>query len=144
MSIRNIATKPHMRVLHKDFYTKNMSFDIYAEYDARTELVWFGVALDGYDRKQTSAVIDTLKSVLNIDNSAFHAYTIETAQKPKEYHRIHLGENPNCKIKDFTQEKFINFFESVRKQTDEFNQKIADDLAKGQDSKLAKFLLNNN
>ena len=139
-----IPTKSHMRALHKDFYTKNMSFDIYASYDARTELVWFGVALDGYDRKQTSAVIDTLKSVLNIDNSAFHAYTIETAQKPKEYHRIHLGENPNCKIKDFTQERFINFFESVRKQTDEFNQKIADDLAKGQDSKLAKFLLNNN
>ena len=55
-----------------------------------------------------------------------------------------LKEFEEIDLKDFTQEKFINFFESVRKQTDEFNQKIADDLAKGQDSKLAKFLLNNN
>lgn len=117
-----------------------MSFDIYAGYDTRTALVWFGVALDGYDRKQTSAVIDTLKSVLNIDNGAFHSYTIQTAQNPKKYHRIHLGENPNCKIKDFTQERFINFFKSVRKKADESNQKIKDDLAKGQDSKLRKFL----
>ena len=137
-----IFEKPHMRVLNKEFYEKKMSFDIYAEYGTRTALVWFGVALDGYDRKRTQAVIDTLKSVLDIDNSAFHIYTIQTAQNPKKYHRIHIGENPNCKPKDFTQEKFINFFESVRKQADKFNQKIADDLAKS-DSKLRKFLIDN-
>ncbi|TLE04524.1 hypothetical protein LS77_005785 [Helicobacter bilis] len=40
----------------------------------------------------------------------------------KEFHKFEL--------KDFTQERFINFFESVREKTDNFNQKIKDDLAK--------------
>ena len=42
--------------------------------------------------------------------------------------------------KDLTKEKFINFFESMREQVYNFNQKIKDDLVKGQDSKLRKFL----
>ncbi|MCI5786298.1 MAG: hypothetical protein MR025_02460, partial [Helicobacter trogontum] len=97
-----------------------------------------GACLDAeeYDMEQTSAMLQQLKEVLSIDDNDFH----KDIFNPNKQIYITLAQERNVDVVDFTQEKFINFFESVRKQTDEFNQKIADDLAKGQDSKLRKFL----
>lgn len=126
-----------MNIWHNDFYNEKLKFSIFVWYGSKWQVVCFGVALDrnSYDMTQTPTFIAELKTI-GVDK--IHKYTLKTANKPK--HPIHLLENPEYRLKDFTQERFINFFESVRKQTDEFNQKIADDLAKGQDSKLAKFL----
>lgn len=76
-----------------------------------------------------------LKEILGVrdDDKVFLTDTLEDDYLAlKEFHKFEL--------KDFTQERFINFFENVREKTDNFNQKIKDDLAKGQDSKLRKFL----
>lgn len=134
-------SKDWMGICHNDFNNEKLKFFIFVWYGSKRQEVWFGVALDrnSYDMTQTPTFIVELKTI-GVDK--IHQYTLKTANKPTN--PIHLPENPNYELKDFTQEKFISFFESVRKQTDEFNQKIKDDLAKGQDSKLAKFLLNNN
>ncbi len=130
-------SKNWMGICHNDFNNEKLKFFIFVWYGSKRQEVWFGVALDGnsYDMTQTPALIAEMKTI-GVDK--IHQYTLKTANKPTN--PIHLPENPNYELKDFTKEKFINFFESVRKQTDSFNQKIKDDLAKGQDSKLRKFL----
>ena len=75
-------------------------------------------------------MIATLKEVLDVCDSAFCTES--------KYIYINLEQCDEIDPANLTKERFINFFESVRKQTDEFNQKIKDDLAK-QDSKLRKF-----
>ena len=131
----------YMDIRHNKFYKdKEKFFCIYAWYDKNQQIIYLGVVLYKYDTKQNPAVLKELKSIFGVNDSVFHKDSLK-----KNYQgRFLLSKTPSYALKDFTQERFINFFESVRKQTDEFNQKIADDLAKGQDSKLAKFLLDNN
>lgn len=88
--------------------------------------------------EQRKSIIKKIKEVLDVNDEAFNPYRFQYNK-----YDLTLKEFKEIDLKDFTQERFINFFESVRKQTDEFNQKIADDLAKGQDSKLRKFLTDN-
>lgn len=118
---------------------KKFCFYIAAEIIDTTS-VYFEVYLDNYDTKQTTKLTPILKEVLGVSNN--DVFDTSTLEDDKYY--LALKESDEVDLKDFTQEKFINFFESVRKQTDEFNQKIKDDLAKGQDSKLRKFLTDNN
>lgn len=129
-------------IWHKNFDEAELKFYIYAWYDEKKHKVWLGACLDGeeYKMEQTSAMLQQLKEVLSIDDNDFHKDILN----PNKQIYITLAQECNVDVVDFTQESFINFFESVRKQTDEFNQKIKDDLAKGQNSKLAKFLLDNN
>ncbi|MCI7710720.1 MAG: PD-(D/E)XK nuclease family protein [Helicobacter sp.] len=102
------------------------------------EKVWLEIYLWKYDIEQKEKVVIKIKEVLDVNDEAFDSYRL----KYKKWY-LALKEFEEIDLIDFTQEKFINFFESVRKQIDEFNQKIKDDLAKGQDSKLRKFLTDN-
>ena len=131
----------YMDIWHNKFYKdKEKFFCIYAWYDKNQQIIYLGVVLYKYDTTQNPAVLKELKSIFGVNDSVFHKDSLK-----KNYQgRFLLSKTHSYALKDFTQEKFISFFESVRKQTDEFNQKIKDDLAKGQDSKLAKFLLDNN
>ena len=52
-----------------------------------------------------------------------------------------LKEFKEIDLLDFTQEKFMEFFEKMRDKVYQFNQKIKDDLAKPE-SKLREFLPN--
>lgn len=128
-------------IWHKNFDEAELKFYICVLYDEKKHKVWLGACLDAeeYDMEQTSAILQQLKEVLSIDDNDFH----KDIFNPNKQIYITLAQERNVDVVDFTQEKFINFFESVRKQIDEFNQKIKDDLAKGQDSKLRKFLTDN-
>ena len=115
-------------IWHKDFNEEELGFNISVWYDSEKHKVCFGVYLK--HKTDTSAMIATLKEVLDVCDSAFCTES--------KYIYINLEQCDEIDPANLTKERFINFFESVRKQTDEFNQKIKDDLAK-QDSKLRKF-----
>ncbi|WP_104747350.1 PD-(D/E)XK nuclease family protein [Helicobacter bilis] len=139
--INDLGNGKGITLLHSKFdEIKNFCFYIAAEITDKEK-----ISLNIYlcnsksNTEQRKNIIKKIKEVLNVNDEAFNPYRFQYNK-----YDLTLKEFEEIDLKDFTQEKFINFFESVRKQTDEFNQKIADDLAKGQDSKLAKFLLNNN
>ena len=122
-------------IWHKDFNEEELGFNISVWYDSKKHKVCFGIYLE--HGANTSAMIARLKEVLGVDDSVFHKDSLDPAKQNDIY--INLAQYKEVNVADFTKESFINFFESVRKQTDEFNQKIKDDLAKGQNSKLRKF-----
>ena len=139
--INDLGNGKGITLLHSKFdEIKNFCFYIAAEITDKEK-----ISLNIYlcnsksNTEQRKNIIKKIKEVLNVNDEAFNPYRFQYNK-----YDLTLKEFEEIDLKDFTQEKFINFFESVRKQTDEFNQKIADDLAKGQDSKLAKFLLDNN
>ena len=139
--INDLGNGKGITLLHSKFdEIKNFCFYIAAEITDKEK-----ISLNIYlcnsksNTEQRKNIIKKIKEVLNVNDEAFNPYRFQYNK-----YDLTLKEFKEIDLKDFTQEKFISFFESVRKQTDEFNQKIADDLAKGQDSKLAKFLLNNN
>ena len=139
--INDLGNGKGITLLHSKFdEIKNFCFYIAAEITDKEK-----ISLNIYlcnsksNTEQRKNIIKKIKEVLNVNDEAFNPYRFQYNK-----YDLTLKEFEEIDLKDFTQEKFISFFESVRKQTDEFNQKIADDLAKGQDSKLAKFLLNNN
>ena len=119
-------------IWHKDFNEEELGFNISVWYDSKKHKVCFGIYLE--HGANTSAMIARLKEVLGVDDSVFHKDSLDPAKQNDIY--INLAQYKEVNVADFTKESFINFFESVRKQTDEFNQKIKDDLAKGQNSKL--------
>ena len=97
--------------------------------------VYFESYLENYNTEQTKKLTPKLKEILGVrdDDKVFLTDTLEDDSLAlKEFHKIEL--------KGFTQERFINFFESMKDKVDEFNQKIKDDLAKRQDLKLRRFL----
>lgn len=116
----------------------NFCFYIAAEIGNK-EKAWLEVYLWDYNTQQTTKLIPKLREVLGVNDEAFNSYRL----KYKKWY-LALKEFEEIDLIDFTQEKFISFFESVKDKVDEFNQKIADDLAKGQDSKLREFLLDKN
>ena len=129
-------------IWHKDFDREEISFNVEVKHDNKKCKVCFMVKLGCFE-DEIPAMFATIKEILGVDDSAFHIYTYKIEHTLDSYSLmvcINLADYEEINPKDFTKEKFINFFESVRKQTDSFNQKIKDDLAKGQDSKLAKFL----
>ena len=135
--INDLGNGKGITLLHSKFdEIKNFCFYIAAEITDKEK-----ISLNIYlcnsksNTEQRKNIIKKIKEVLNVNDEAFNPYRFQYNK-----YDLTLKEFEEIDLKDFTQEKFINFFESVRKQTDEFNQKIADDLAKGQDSKLAKFL----
>lgn len=102
---------------------KKFCFYIAAEIEKTS--VYFKGYLENYNTEQTKKLTPKLKEILGVrdDDKVFLADTLEDDYLAlKEFHKFEL--------KDFTQERFINFFESVREKTDNFNQKIKDDLAK--------------
>ena len=111
----------------------NFCFYIAAEIGNK-EKAWLEVYLWDYNTQQTTKLIPKLREVLGVNDEAFNSYRL----KYKKWY-LALKEFEEIDLIDFTQEKFISFFESVKDKVDEFNQKIADDLAKGQDSKLREF-----
>ena len=135
--INDLGNGKGITLLHSKFdEIKNFCFYIAAEITDKEK-----ISLNIYlcnsksNTEQRKNIIKKIKEVLNVNDEAFNPYRFQYNK-----YDLTLKEFEEIDLKDFTQEKFINFFESVRKQTDEFNQKIADDLAKGQDSKLRKFL----
>lgn len=139
--INDLGNGKGITLLHSKFdEIKNFCFYIAAEITDKEK-----ISLNIYlcnsksNTEQRKNIIKKIKEVLNVNDEAFNPYRFQYNK-----YDLTLKEFEEIDLKDFTQEKFISFFESVRKQTDSFNQKIKDDLAKGQDSKLAKFLLNNN
>ena len=115
----------------------NFCFYIAAEIDDK-EKMWIGVYLWNYNTKQTTKLTPKLREVLGV--SSDNVFNPKTLKDDKWY--LGLKEFEEIDLIDFTQEKFISFFESVKDKVYQFNQKIADDLAKGQDSKLREFLPN--
>ena len=127
-------------IRHNDFdEINNFCFYIAAEIDDK-EKMWIGVYLWNYNTKQTTKLIPKIREVLDASND--DVFNLKTLKDDKWY--LALKEFEEIDLIDFTQKIFMNFFESVKDKVDEFNQKIADDLAKGQDSKLREFLLDNN
>ena len=127
-------------IWHKDFDREEISFNVEVKHDNKKCKVCFMIKLGCFEDEIPAMLLTTLKEILGVDDSAFYKDSLELAQQIDSDFFINLADYEEVNPKDLTKEKFINFFESVRKQTDSFNQKIADDLAKGQDSKLAKFL----
>lgn len=111
----------------------NFCFYIAAEIGNK-EKAWLEVYLWDYNTQQTTKLIPKLREVLGVNDEAFNSYRL----KYKKWY-LALKEFEEIDLIDFTQEKFISFFESVKDKVDEFNQKIADDLAKGKGSKLREF-----
>ena len=135
--INDLGNGKGITLLHSKFdEIKNFCFYIAAEITDKEK-----ISLNIYlcnsksNTEQRKNIIKKIKEVLNVNDEAFNPYRFQYNK-----YDLTLKEFEEIDLKDFTQEKFINFFESVRKQTDSFNQKIKDDLAKGQDSKLRKFL----
>ncbi|MDY5822811.1 MAG: PD-(D/E)XK nuclease family protein [Helicobacter sp.] len=135
--INDLGNGKGITLLHSKFdEIKNFCFYIAAEITDKEK-----ISLNIYlcnsksNTEQRKSIIKKIKEVLDVNDEAFNPYRFQYNK-----YDLTLKEFKEIDLKDFTQERFINFFESVRKQTDEFNQKIADDLAKGQDSKLRKFL----
>ncbi len=119
-------------IWHKDFNDEQLYFMIDISEPVGYQNVCFNISLGGSLLKCNIA-IPILKEVLGVDDdSAFRVGALRIYYKAQ-----HDEINP----KDLTKESFINYFESVREQVYNFNQKIKDDLAKGQDSKLRKCFL---
>ena len=126
-------------VRHNEFdEIHNFCFYIAAEITDK-EKILLEIYLWKSNTEQRKRIIEKIKEVLNVNDEAFDSYRFQY----NKYH-LTLKEFKEIDLKDFTQEKFISFFESVKDKVYQFNQKIADDLAKGQDSKLREFLLDNN
>ncbi|STO97795.1 PD-(D/E)XK nuclease family protein [Helicobacter canis] len=119
-------------VLHNKFVEiRNFCFYIAAEI-ANKEEVWFEIYLSGYNPQQTTKLIPKLGEVLGVSNDNFDDSMLEDGW-------LALKEFEEIDLKDFTQKSFMEFFESVKDKVYQFNQKIADDLAKP-DSKLSKLV----
>ena len=127
-------------ILHKDFDREEISFNVEVKHDNKKCKVCFMVRLGYFENEIPTTLLTTLKEILGVDDSAFYKDSLELAQQIDSDFFINLADYKEVNPTDFKKEDFISFFESVRKQTDSFNQKIKDDLAKGQDSKLRKFL----
>ena len=116
----------------------NFCFYIAAEIGNK-EKAWLEVYLWDYNTQQTTKLTPKLREVLGVSNNDI--FDDSTLKDDKWY--LALKEFEEIDLIDFTQEKFVEFFESVKDKVYQFNQKIADDLAKGQDSKLREFLPTN-
>ncbi|WP_077388365.1 PD-(D/E)XK nuclease family protein [Helicobacter bilis] len=114
------------------------NFCFYIEAQLENEKVWSWIYLWKHDKSQTERLTPKLREVLDVSNNdVFDSST--TLNNNKKWY-LSLKEFKEINLRNFTQEEFMEFFKSMKDKVDEFNQKIADDLAKGQDSKLAKFL----
>lgn len=112
------------------------NFCFYIAVEIAKEKAWFEIYLWDYNTQQTTNLIPKLREVLGVSNDDI--FDDSTLKDDKWY--LALKDFEEIDLKDFTQEKFIEFFESVKDKVYQFNQKIADDLAKP-DSKLREFLL---
>lgn len=115
------------------------NFCFYIAVEIAKEKAWFEIYLWDYNTQQTTKLIPKLREVLGVSNDDI--FDTSTLKDDKWY--LALKEFEEIDLIDFTQEKFIEFFESVKDKVYQFNQKIKDDLAKP-DSKLSEFLLDKN
>lgn len=122
---------------HNDFdEINNFCFYIAAEIDDK-EKMWIGVYLWNYNTKQTTKLTPKLREVLGVSND--DVFNPKSLKDDKWF--LTLKEFKEIDLLDFTQEKFMEFFEKMRDEVYQFNQKIKDDLAKPE-SKLREFLPN--
>ena len=122
---------------HNDFdEINNFCFYIAAEIDDK-EKMWIGVYLWNYNTKQTTKLTPKLREVLGVSND--DVFNPKSLKDDKWF--LTLKEFKEIDLLDFTQEKFMEFFEKMRDKVYQFNQKIKDDLAKPE-SKLREFLPN--
>ena len=135
-------------IWHKDFDREEISFNVEVKHDNKKCKVCFMVRLGYFENEIPTTLLTTLKEILGVDDGAFYIYRIDYTHicdtHRVYYFCINLADYKEVNPTDFKKEDFISFFESVKDKVDEFNQKIADDLAKGQDSKLREFLLDKN
>ena len=121
----------YISVWHKDFNDEKLYFSI--DMFESSQSIFFQSQLHGLNIFMGERAFPILKEVLGVDDSAFREGSHCALF-------AYLTQGDKMNPKDLTKERFMNFFESMREQVYSFNQKIKDDLAKGQDSKLRKFL----
>lgn len=122
-------------IWHNDF-NQMFCFYIAAEIIDKEKKMCLKIDLWDYNPQQTTKLTPKLREVLGV--SSDNVFNPKTLKDDKWY--LALKEFEEIDLIDFTQETFMEFFESVKDKVYQFNQKITDDLAKP-DSKLREFLL---